>query len=431
MNGTDQLMQHTNATTQARTSFPDQVAQRMPTLCVIWLILTVLSPEQELYKNFFHLIVIPASLIVLLSRRLELPWKDPLLLLSALFALYASTTTFVVGLGPIDGHLRALRWGAEISFGLVAFYLWLPRILERPHWWARCFLILTLIGACGGILLFALGQQFNGRLSGLGALHNPVQAASVLLVYFALGHFLMTRSSAAERWDHRLLIATFIAMVLSIVLSGSRAPLGALVCYGTFVGTLHLVRGPRAGLIIPTLVGLAIISIALFLLRGPDGLSELLFERGFSYRLEIWKGYMLHPPESWWWGFGAGTSPENTPAAEHYWIPNNIPVFHPHNLYLGTLVETGLIGAACLFGVFGLVLRAIVKSAAPSIAKWHLVGIVALVVLLTLTSGHTAISSIKAIWLYFWLPMIFIWFWGRQEDGSRNGPVRNNAKPSY
>ena len=384
----------------------------MPLLFVIWLFLTVLSPHQDLYKVFFHGIVIPSLLILLFARRTGVNWKDPFLLVSLTFFAYASLSTFIVGFGPMDEHVRAFRWGVEVTFGLLALYVWMPYVVKSPRWWARLFLWLALLGALAAIINFVFYHGLQGRLGGLGALHNPIQAGSILLVYFALGHFMLTRGEyLLSKTEKILLVASLVNVCLATLLSESRAPIGAMILYLIYLAALQLYRKPdmRDFLAVGGTAAAIVGAMALFY-DGGDYLQQLL-GRGMSYRMDIWAGYLEYPPASWWVGFGAGTPPEALPAAEAYWIPNGAPVTHAHNLFLGTLAETGIIGLAFLLVMIGLVVAGIAKRVVSAEEKVRLLGLLGLVFLLTLTGSHTVVSSIKAVWLFLWIPIIFVWFW--------------------
>ncbi|MBD3640085.1 MAG: O-antigen ligase family protein [Marinobacter sp.] len=408
----------------SQSTFAEKVKNRVPLLFAIWLFVTVLAPHQDLYKVFFHGILIPVLLILLFTRRTGINWRDPFLLVSLAFFAYASLSTFIVGSGPVDEHVRAFRWGVEITFGLLALYVWMPHVIRSPRWWALLFLWAALLGALSAVIIFVFYLDLKGRLWGLGALHNPIQAGSILLAYFAIGHFMLARvSSSFTRSEIILLGASITSVCMAVLLSESRAPIGAMALYLVYLGVLLLVKAPGIrGFLV---VGAVLASIAgvVVLLYGGDSYLQQLLGRGMSYRLDIWRGYLEYPPASWWVGFGAGTPPDVLPAAEAYWIPKGVPVTHAHNLFIGTLAETGIIGLCFLVMMIGLVIRSVVKCRASMEEKVGLLAILGLVFMLTLTGSHTVVSSIKAVWLFLWIPVVFVWFWsvgGRESHSASN-----------
>ncbi len=396
--------------------FAAKVEIRMPMLFMIWLIISVLGPHQDLYKVFFHGIVIPAILILLVSGRAHIKWRDPVLLLAMILAAYSSIATFVVGQGPIGGHLRAFRWGVETFFCLLAFYLWLPAVLNRPSWWGRYFILLALLGAAGGFLLFATGLV-SGRLSGLGALHNPIQASSILLIYLAVGHFLVfIHQPSSDKSAIFLVIFSSIAVTLYVFMSQSRAPIIAMAVLLVYLGCWTLTNNGllKSGLVI--LGGAGLVIGVLAGVYGLDHYHDLLLIRGSSYRFEMWKGYFMYPPDSWIFGFGAGTDLAQLDVAKKFWVPSGTPVCHAHNIWIGTLVENGIIGLGFLIAIAVLLLKSVFTGPAARRERMGLMMLLLLVFLLTLTGEHTLISSIKAIWLFGWLPLLFVWIFGSMKQ---------------
>lgn len=384
---------------------------------MIWLIISVLGPHQDLYKVFFHSIVIPAILILLVSGRAHIKWRDPVLLLAMILAAYSSITTFIVGQGPIGDHIRAFRWGVETFFCLLAYYLWLPAVLNRPSWWGRFFMLLALLGAAGGFLLFATGMV-SGRLSGLGALHNPIQASSILLIYLAMGHFLVfVRQPSPDKSAIHLMILSSITVTLFVLMSQSRAPIIAMAVFLFYLGCWAMLNNSRLKTGLVLLGGAGLVIGLLTAVYGLDHYHDLLLVRGSSYRLEMWKGYLMSLPDSWIFGFGAGTDPAQLSVAREFWVQSRTPVFHAHNIWLGTLVKNGIIGLGLLLAIAVLLLKSVFTGLSTRRERMGLMMLLLLVFLLTLTGEHTLISSAKAIWLFGWLPLLFVWISSRIRQG--------------
>lgn len=399
--------------------FSQRVYNAFPYLFMIWLVLTVFSPHQDLYKAFFYLIILPAGLILLFSGQQRINWKDPLLIVSLMFFGYAGLTTLVIGLGPVEHHYRAFRWSVEISIGLIMFYLWMPRVVQRPAWWGRVFLSVALLGAAAGIFIFIFIEHWQGRLTGLGALHQWVQVAYVLLLYIALGQFLLTRSPGPLSGSNRVLFAlSLIIVCLAVLLSQSRTSIAAMLIYLGFLGFMQIInkRKVETKIYLVTILGIVITLVALNQLYSFQEYIDRLLVRGFSARFDLWTGYFMYIPDSWLLGYGAGTDPFDHPAAAGYWEPNKMHISHPHNLFLGTMVDTGIIGLTFLLTLIYLVVRNIIKHVSMNEEKIRLIGILGLIFILSMTGGQTIISSIKAIWLYLWIPVVLIWFWCRNQD---------------
>jgi len=375
------------------------------------MLLTVLAPHQEIYKVFFHGIVIPAILIVLFSKQARIDWRDPLLITALILTVYSSLATFIVGAGPLSDHFRKFRWGVETFFCLMAFSIWLPDVLKDPRWWGKFFISISLLGALGGFFLQTF-DLVNGRLAGLGALHNPIQASSILIIYLAVGCCLIfvRKQPLNDLISQVLIIIATIAVTIFVLMSQSRGPIIALVFFLMFIVCRLLTRtNLLKGAALLTL-GFSLVACVLCLFYGIDHYKDLLLSRGWSHRLVIWHGYLTYPPESWFLGFGAGTDPSQLQAAKEIWEPAGIPGAHAHNLWLGTLVETGIIGLALLLIIAVLLLKSIFSAPNDNILPSGRLLLLILVFLLTLTGSHTLISSIKAIWLFGWFPLLLVWY---------------------
>jgi len=388
-------------------------------LFAFWLVLTIFAPHQDNYKHFFHIVIIPVVLVLIFTRNSRISWKNPLLIFAFAYFAYAGITTFIVGSGPIGDHFRALRWCVELTACFLALSIWLPKIIENKHRWARFFLVLALSGSILSLFRFSYFLQYSDRLSGFGALHNPIQAGSVLLVYFALGHFMLSRvQNYAARTDKVLVFMAFWSVATAVVLSGSRAPIAALLVYSVFLVGLSLFnKTSRTYEVALTLLTFFLAGLMIVYWYGAGALYQDLMARGFSFRLDIWKGYLIAFKDFIWFGVGLGTQPEQLTEAVKYWQSQGMHTgHHPHSVYVGIFVKTGIVGAMFFVMMTGLLIFKLFNSKVSADEIIRLVGILSLVFLLTLTASQGLISSIKAVWLYLWLPVLFVWYWCEHSE---------------
>ena len=417
----DAITQTRSATSRQKGAVSLRVQKAMPALFFIWLLVTVLGPHKMMYRVVFHAVLIPALLIVLRNGFRHCIRLDPFLKLFLAFIAYTSLSTFLVGPEAITYDLEVFRWGIEAAVGLLVFWLCVPAMIMSSQLWGRLFLLLAILGSLGG---FLFGP---GRMAGLGALYNPIQAASILMVYFAMGHFLLVQSTTRWRWqDLVLILAGFTAVAVFVFLGRSRGPILAFMIYTLFL--LPLSSGKRY-LRVTVVLGLSAILVSILTLHFSVGIGEFaerLVERGDSHRLEIWKGYLLYPPDSLLLGYGAGTPPEQMKAAELFWKPNNHVVTHAHNIWIGAFAESGLIGLGFLLAVFGLPAWNSIRGRQDWVESFGLLTLLALVGMLTMTSEHTLVVSLKPIWLFGWLPLLLVWFWSYYGPGRERGLIRDN-----
>ncbi len=388
------------------------VEDKIQLLLPIWLFLAVLAPHQEMYKVFFHVIVIPSLIILFFKRKNITNYNDPLLFTALLFFLYAAAATFFTDYGNTQSQIRAIRWTIEASFCLLAFWIWMPNVITKQAWWSKFLLWITLLSALAAILKFLLSDNLEGRLSGLGGLHNPIQASSVLVILLAISHFMLVTNKQLNNKPHLILFSvTALSVVLAVLFSESRGPIGALFIYTIFIASIEI--WARANIkfglsVLSFFLAGCIIAVAI---NGTEQYVADLLSRGMSYRLDIWYGYLNFPPDSWWIGFGLDNDPQMLPATKAYWKPNDIIVTHPHSIFLGTLFETGIIGTLFLITMSVLVIKSIFTIPYCTSLKTRLFGLLLLVSLLGLTTGQGVIYSVKTYWIIIWFPVVYIWMW--------------------
>ena len=384
-----------------------------------WLLLTVLTPG-DVYRTFFHLLIYPLALYLLISKGGHLvAWKDPFVRLFVLFCGYMSVTTWLVGGGPADNDFQASRWGIEAALGMVAFFFWMLTLVQRAAIWGRWFLVVALIGALAGFVSAQPEAFFNVRLQGLGAMAQPIQGASIATAFLALGLFLtFHKANVLTRKDVLLAAVSLIVVFSFVALTQSRAPLISLTAYLIgFVLILGVQYRRLAAVCISLLAGICFLGLA-FWLSDSATIFDQLISRGASHRLELWWAYLAYPPESLLIGNGAGFDFNFTEASRLYLEPRGLGhIEHPHDLWLGAFSETGLIGVALQAGLVLLPTVAVLRSRQALSVKLHLVALLGLFLLLTFSDEFTLLISLHPVWLFGWTLLIFVWTWTRYGEG--------------
>lgn len=387
----------------------------LPVLFAVWLLLSVITPE-AVYRTFFHALIYPLTLFLLIRRDSGLVWRDPFVRLFLVFCGYMAITTWLVGTGPVEDDAQAVRWGAESALGILAFSLWMRAMVGQGVFWGRWFLLLAFTGAFVG-LLTSLPQAFSGvRIEGLGVLGQAIQGASIVTIFLAIGLFLtFFDRRASGTLDLLLGAVSVVAVCLFVTLSQSRAPLISLALYLLFVAVVAFCHYRRAAAIYVFLLVSASVTGLIHWFIGLDVLLNHLLARGASYRFEIWTAYLTYLPESLFLGNGAGMDFRLTEAANLYLKPMGLDIAHTHNIWLGAFVETGLVGFAMQAGLTLLPVIATFRSRMPVFKKLHLLVIVGLFFLLTFTDEYTLLISLHPVWFIGWVPLVFVWTWSRQE----------------
>lgn len=399
-------------------------AQWLSVFFAIWLFLAVLAPD-SVYKHFFHVAILPLALYLLVSRKQRVDWKDPFLALFLSYCVYMSISTWLVANTPLADNVQASRWGVEASLGMLAFFLWMRSVVRTPDVWGVVFLMTAVFGALAGLLSVPVGEFFIARLEGIGAAGHAIQGASVLIVLLAVGTFCLFEQSGSEanRKAVTLGVIAFFLVSLFVLLTKSRAPIAALIVYVCFTVLLAYLKGRSKLLFV---IVSAMVMGLVGLVHGIFGIPELmeqLASRGDSYRLHIWSAYIHHPPESILFGNGAGLDFEFTDPHQVYLASRGLDIVHPHSIWLGAYAETGLLGLAMQLGFLLLLVWSVLRCPCTMAQKLHLFMIVGLFFLLTFTDEYTLLISVQPIWIFGWIPLVFVWVWSRYKYKDSDGRV--------
>lgn len=397
-----------------------------------WFLLSVTTPE-EVYRTFFHALIYPLTAFLLIRRDSSALWKDSFVRLFLAFCGYMAVTTWFLGDGPVEDDFQASRWGMEAALGMTAFVLWTRSAVSRERLWGKWFLSLAFVGALGGLLSSVPGIVAGARIEGLGAMGHPIQGASIAIVFLAVGLFLTFGSQrCSSRADLLLAFFSVIVVCTFVTLTQSRGPLISLILYLLFFVILLCFQHRRPATISLFLLVAASVTGMVHWLMGLDVFLDHLLARGASYRLDIWTAYLTYLPESFLFGNGAGLDFELTEASRLYLEPMGLDISHPHNIWLGAFVETGLVGVLMQAGLVSLPVLAVLRSCFPVTSKLHLLAILGLFLLLTFSDEYTLLTSLHPIWLFGWLPLVFVWTWSiyHQPRKSAEEVTENNGKIS-
>lgn len=382
-------------------------------LFAVWLLLSV-TTDDAIYRSFFHILIYPLTIYLIIKKYKKFIWKDYFIRLFFIFCGYMAITTWLVGNDAPAGNIQALRWSFEAFIGIFAYWLCMQNVVLTPRRWGRWFLFLAWIGSCVGMLSSLSEISLNHRIGGLGMMEHPLPGASTAVILLATGLWLTYANNfLVTRKDFILTVISIISAFIFVTFSQSRAPQFTLLIYLIFFGLLvsYQYRKPSTIYIISSIFTGIILIIHWFI--GFDLLYQQVMERGASYRLDIWTAIFNHPPESFLFGHGAGLDFRSTDAAKIGLNDVGFEIYHPHNIWLGAFMDTGLIGVTMQAGLLALPLAAILRSSFCIVNKLHMLAILGLFVLLTLTDEYTLITSPRPIWLIGWIPLVFVWSWCR------------------
>lgn len=250
--------------------------------------------------------------------------------------------------------------------GILATAAMLPVALvalrERPSWVALTVLLPT-IALAGGALAVMVARRAAWFFVDAPTLVPPVRvgaegtpfgsvATPPFMLLAAAPLVLLVPHPRARRWLIGALLAVGVPLTL---LSGSRSAWVALAVAGVALGAgeLRRVRLPSRwsgrqvaiGAVVVVAVALAVILVA----------PRLTAIGSLAYRLDLWRDTLAAWSSDPLLGIGPGTMPyARQAAAEPLSFPARQP--HSHNLVLGLLGDTGLVGLAAGLALVALVL---------------------------------------------------------------------------
>lgn len=248
---------------------------------------------------------------------------------------------------------------------------------RRLLWWATWAMLLITPLAGVRTMLARHTARLSTGMGGAAILHLPL----LLCLGVMTGAALDVRSPARVR---RASLAGAALAVLEVLATGSRA---GMVCLALFCLALAPVLWRRSRRLLLSLAGLALAGAVAMV---ASGLFSRLGRATDTTRQVNLHGAMnaLHDqPSAWlygvgsgrlwpWAAFDAGLAP--VPPSNLVRTSFGVVATNPHSLYLGTLVELGLLGLALLVAMLGVVAwRAVAAWRAGDTAlAWPLVAVV-------------------------------------------------------
>lgn len=370
-------------------------------LSAIWLSGYFLLPSDKIHQQLFHLgFTLPGLWILLKSRFNTGIQPSGILLASAVYAAY-----YIISLAWTP-HESAVDHLSEIKrvIYLLSFWMilnhWMKASPGKTALLAKVLTATALISIAVNAALFygVNGFGFADRFVGIGRLWNPLWSGAAYGAFAVLVFSLMNWSNTALESKEKILYSlAFLAFAAATILTHSRGPAGAMliVCSGILLAnSLGMKRK------ISILAATSILLLALLHLM--DDYFGASIERGQSYRLDLWQGFIERAKEHPVFGFGAGAGVLIHAPGEFVndWT-------HYHSVYVGSLVELGITGLLMHLALCFIVIRTGWKH------RHHLHARIALTLfiytmIIGLTFGQGIITKQNVQWALFWLPVIVL-----------------------
>ncbi|WP_202369960.1 bifunctional O-antigen ligase/aminoglycoside phosphotransferase family protein [Pseudomonas sp. MWU318] len=360
----------------------------LPTGYFLLLCALFFLPGRSLHhKLFYGLFSIP-TLIALCLRPRELKelLREPVFIAVLLFAAWALLSlAWGPGGEPLGGMFKPPLHTLLLFAGCYLLVRYRSDILQPLLFGAA---LVALIATSVFLFMFARVYEPGMRLIGGGAFDNPL-LSSHLFGFFS-AYWLSVTMTCKRRQMMWLSVPAMAIMFMAVIGTGSRTPLVALTMAALWLCFICWNRRSVGLLVALVLSGIAVIT----------QFSQMITERGDSYRLEIWQKVLHMIADHPWIGHGYSASLAVDPG-------NGVSFQEPHSFALGVLYYVGIIGLLpwLFFLLWGLLSsrRQRVQPLLIIASTWLVFGIGA-----GLTEGGGIISRPKEHWFLLWIPLALI-----------------------
>jgi O-antigen ligase len=339
------------------------------------------------HKLFYATLALPTLIAVALQpSQLKLLLRQPLIQLFLLFSAYILVSVLWADTDetPLSSIKRPLNI-LMLMFAASLITLRQPGKLERV---TELSAIVAIIAAALSLAYFVY-EGANGRLSGYGALYNPLLSAHVFGFFCA---YWLSRWYLDEKLTRLLPLAALVILWALLIFTGSRTPLVALTA--CIFWLMICQWKPRALLVISGAIGLALAAKTLLS-------TEDLLTRGMSFRPAIWQEALRQLQDNLWLGLGY-THPQ---------------VFHiegldfaladTHNIELGVLFCGGIVGLTLWLLMYGYAMTyAWQQRQRPAVLIASTLAVFGFFA--GLTEGSAFFSRPKEQWFLIWIPLALL-----------------------
>jgi O-antigen ligase/tRNA A-37 threonylcarbamoyl transferase component Bud32 len=340
------------------------------------------------HKLFYGLFSIPALIALCLRpKELKALLSEPIFVALLLFAAWAMLS---LCWGPPDKESTAGQFKIPMHTLLLfaGSYLLVRYRSEIVQPLLFSAAIVGLIASIYNLYMFARLYEPGMRLIGGGAFDNPLLSSHIFGFFCA--YWLSLSMTCKQRRMLWLSVPAMAVMFAAVIATGSRTPLVALTLAALWLSFICWNRRSIV-LLSALLVSGAAVSV-LF--------SQMIIERGDSYRFQIWQIVLHKIADHPWLGHGYSATLSVDPGVGY-------TLQEPHSFVLGVLYYVGILGLIpwLFFQIWALLSswRNRVQPLFIIASTWLVFGIGA-----GLTEGGGILSRPKEHWFLLWIPLALI-----------------------
>lgn len=344
--------------------------------------------DRVLYHKLYYATLAAPTLIALAlqPRQLSSLLRQPLIILFLLFAAYIALSAQWANSdeSSLSASKRAL-YILMLLFAAALISLKQPGRLERVNEIAA-----VIAALCAGLsLAYFFYEGAVGRLSGYGALYNPLLSAHVFGFFCA---YWLSRWHLEEQAAPLLPLLALAILWALLIFTGSRTPLLALSACVLWLAMCQW--KPRILVVIALAIGLLVVAQSL-------RLTEDLLTRGVSYRPAIWQEALRQIQASPWFGLGYGHPQVFRVEGLDFALAD------PHNIELAVLFCGGVVGLTLWLLIYGYAMSyAWQQRRQPAVLIASTLVVFGFVA--GLTEGEAFFSRPKEHWFLIWIPLALL-----------------------
>ncbi|KAA0976942.1 bifunctional O-antigen ligase/aminoglycoside phosphotransferase family protein [Pseudomonas sp. ANT_H12B] len=339
------------------------------------------------HKLFYGLFSIPALIALCLRPRIAKELLHEPIVIAVL--LFVAWTLFSLCWGPGDKHIAGqFKPPLHTLLLFVGCYLLVRYRSEIIQPLLFCTAMVALIASIFNLYMFTLIYEPGLRMVGGGAFDNPLLSSHVF--GFFCTYWLSLSMTCKRRQILWLSIPAMAIMFGAVIATGSRTPLVALTMVALWLSFICWNR--RSVAMLGALFAIGVGVIVLF--------TQMIIERGDSYRFELWQLALHKIADHPWIGHGYNADLTLDPGIGY-------TLQEPHSFALGVLYYVGIFGLVpWLFFLARGLLSSWQYRVQPLFiiaSAWLIFGIGA-----GLTEGGGIISRPKEHWFLLWIPLALI-----------------------
>jgi O-antigen ligase len=385
-------------------------------LSIFWISGFFFFPTGQSHNQaFIVLFVLPAIWLILKLKISFKPFfKSKIFWIAFLFCSYYAIST------SWGTYSKTSLLISEIKRSLYLYLFWvvifISYYIDRPKLilLTKYTVFFALISVFYNAIIFygVDHHSISDRFNGFGRLRNQLWVGAL---YGSMALLMLILTLQPNNQKRYLCFIIFTIFFIATLLTHSRGPILSMLAVSAlilFSGQLSVKSKIKISAIILLTTSISAIYLSKYYLAD--------ITRGQSYRLDLWLGFLKFTKDHLFLGHGAGVNVFIVAPGQFVngWS-------HYHNIYLGTLIELGLIGLT-------LHLLLVISTV---LVGWRYrtclhVNVALMIFIFTcligITYGQGIITRINAQWIIFWLPLAVIIMRELEENGVKKPLIIQN-----